>query len=170
MCVYVLRWESNLEDESEEETESLIRCNNFALTVDIFLLLGGEDFREILSTLAVRRCGQKNSTQLLHFQGEPGNEAIVTYTQCSANLVASYHRDVSNSLSSILHHFSGKRHPEYKEFVPKLLHIHGTVKLKFFTTADTKQSHSPTSSTSIGSTLTSEGDRATLGSSRILLL
>lgn len=48
-----------------EETESLIWCNNFALTVDIFLLLGGEDFREILSTLAVRRYGQKDSTQLL---------------------------------------------------------------------------------------------------------
>ena len=44
---------------------SQLWCDNLALTVDIFLLLGGEDFREILSTLAVRRCGQKDSTQQL---------------------------------------------------------------------------------------------------------
>ena len=55
LCVCVLWWETKLE--SEEETKGQLWCNNLALTLDIFLLLGGEDFREILSTLAVRRCG-----------------------------------------------------------------------------------------------------------------
>ena len=51
-------WETKLG--SEEQTEGQLWC---ALTLDIFLLLGGEALRETLSTLAVRRCGQKNSTQ-----------------------------------------------------------------------------------------------------------
>ena len=59
-CVGVLLGETKLESEWEEQTEGKLWC---ALTLDIFLLLGGEALRETLSTLAVRRCGQKNGAQ-----------------------------------------------------------------------------------------------------------